>query len=117
MTNILELFLLACGLGFLFFVLSLLLKRRISEWNSISWLTAAIVILIVAANPELVDWCAELLGISYPPSLLFLFSTLVLLLLVLYQSMQISMLQNKLRQLAQHVAIQQRLEHDAEEGR
>ena len=101
----------------MFVVLNLLLKRKISEWNSISWFTAAVVILIVSANPKLVDWAAKALGISYPPSLLFLFSTLVLLVLVLYQSMQISMLQNKIRQLAQHVAIQNRRENEPEERR
>lgn len=117
MSSELKIFLLVCGLAFLFVVMNLLLKRKISEWNSISWFTAAIVILIVSANPSLVDWAAEKLGISYPPSLLFLFSTLVLLVLVLYQSMQISMLQNKIRQLAQHVSIQNRRENEPEEGR
>ena len=117
MSSELKIFSLICGLSFLFVVLNLLLKRKISEWNSISWFSAAIVILIVSANPNLVDWAAAKLGISYPPSLLFLFSTLVLLVLVLYQSMQISMLQNKIRQLAQHVSIQNRRENEPEEGR
>ncbi|WP_231956079.1 DUF2304 domain-containing protein [Aneurinibacillus soli] len=86
------------------------MKKKISEWNVITWLSGAVAILIVSANPELVDWLASRLGVSYPPSLLFLFSTLILLLVVLYQSIQISVLQNKLKQIAQHIAIQQHLD-------
>lgn len=66
----------------------------------------AIAILVVSANPGWLDWAAGKLGVAYPPTLLFLFSTLVLLIIVLRQSMQISVLNEKLRQLAQHVALQ-----------
>jgi len=110
MNSILKVFLFCCGFAFFFTVIYLLLKKKISEWNSIAWLSGALAILIVSANPELVDWIAAKLGVSYPPSLIFLFSTLVLLLIVLYQSMQISELQKKMRQLAQNVAVHRQLE-------
>ncbi|MGZ4032530.1 MAG: DUF2304 domain-containing protein, partial [Tumebacillaceae bacterium] len=111
MNTVLKLFLLACGIGFAFTVLYLLTKKKISEWNVIVWMSGAVAILIISARPEWVDWAAKQVGISYPPSLLFLFSTLVLLVVVLYQSMQISTLQSKVRQIAQAVAIQPHLEH------
>jgi hypothetical protein len=108
--TILKLFLLACGLSFAFFVVYLLYKKKINEWNVIVWLASAVAILLISARPEWVDWAARSLGISYPPSLLFLFSTLILLVLVLYQSIQISSLQSKVRQIAQAVAIQPHVE-------
>jgi hypothetical protein len=104
--TILKLFILAIGLSFACFVVYLLVKKKISEWNVIVWLTSAVVILLISARPEWVDWTAKAVGISYPPSLLFLISTLILLVLVLFQSIQISSLQSKVRQIAQAVAMQ-----------
>lgn len=98
-------FILICGITFSCAIIRLLLRKKISARNSVAWLLSAAAILIVSANPGWFDRLAGLLGVSYPPSLLFLFSTLVLLVIVLYQSMQISVLNEKLRQLTQHVAL------------
>lgn len=102
---VLQIFLLCCGLIFFMLIVRLLLRKKISERNSVTWLLGAAAILIVSANPGWLDRAAKLFGVSYPPSLLFLFSTLVLLVVVLHQSIQISVLNEKLRQLAQHVAL------------
>lgn len=112
----LKLFLLSCGILFVVTVVYLLLKKKISEWNVIAWSAGAVAILLISANPHWVDWTANQLSISYPPSLLFLFSTLILLVLVLYQSIQISALQSKLRQIAQHVAVQKHLDHEPQQA-
>jgi hypothetical protein len=69
------------------------------------WLIGLGAILTISANPEWLDRLAYLLEIDYPPSLLFLFSNLILLLLVLYQSVQISLLNEKVRQLTQHISL------------
>jgi hypothetical protein len=99
-------FIFLCGVLFSGMIIRLLLKRRINERNSAAWLLGAIAILVVSANPGWLDWVAAKLGVYYPPTLLFLFSTLVLLIIVLRHSMQISILNEKLRQVAQHVALQ-----------
>lgn len=98
-------FILLCGITSSGAIIRLLLRKKISARNSVAWMLSVAVILILSANPGWFDRLAGLLGVSYPPSLLFLFSTLVLLVIVLYQSMQISVLNEKLRQLAQHVAL------------
>lgn len=107
MNSVLGLFILACGIGFTLTVVFLLLKKKISERNSLAWLAGSVTILILSADPSLLDAAAEKLGIHYPPTLLFLFATLILLIMVLYQSIQISELNEKLRQLAQQVSLQQ----------
>jgi hypothetical protein len=99
-------FILLCGVLFSGMIIRLLIKRRINERNSAAWLLGAIAILVVSANPNWLDWVAGKLGVDYPPTLFFLFSTLVLLIIVLRHSMQTSVLNEKLRQLAQHVALQ-----------
>jgi hypothetical protein len=110
MSEPLKLFVLACGLSFVAAVIRLLLKKKISERNSIAWITASFAILALSAFPQMIDRIAAWVHVSYPPTLIFLSSTLVLLLLVLYQSIQISVLNDKFKELAQRVALSQHLE-------
>lgn len=110
-----NLFFIFAGLVFSCIVLFLLMKRKINEKNSIVWFFGTVAILIVSANPNLLDKTAAVLGIKYPPSLLFLFSNLVLLLLVLYQSTQISTMNEKLKQLAQHISISEQARKEIED--
>ena len=105
MGDILKLFILFCGLAFVGIIVFLLIKRKINERNSLLWLGCAIVILLFSAIPETLEILAGAVGVDYPPTLLFLFSILVLLLLVLNQSIQISILSEQLKDLTQNVAV------------
>jgi hypothetical protein len=106
MSDILKWILVAAGLAYTGFAIAMLTKKKLNEMNVLVWLTSCIVIVVLAINPELFDRLAAAVGVDYPPSLLFLLSVLVLLLLNLHQSMQISTLQEKLKHLTQFVALQ-----------
>ncbi|WP_438448547.1 DUF2304 domain-containing protein [Gorillibacterium sp. sgz5001074] len=106
MPNVLHVFLLLCGLIFFGTVVSLLMRNKISEKFSLVWLVGSGAILVLSGYPSLVDQAAHAIGVDYAPSLLFLFSTLVLLLIVLYMSIQISYLNDKVKELAQSMALQ-----------
>lgn len=114
MSSILKLFILFSGIMFALTVMRLLLKKRINEKNSIVWLSGSTLILIIAANPELLDRLANYLHISYPPSLLFLLSILILLVIVLYQSIQISEINEKIKKISQHIAIEEHLKEKSD---
>lgn len=105
MKSILQIFLLVCALLFSYVVVRLLLKNRISERNSVIWLGGAIVIFLISGNTALFDHVARMLGIDYPPALLFLLSTLVLLLFSLYQTIQITKLSSKIKDISQYLAL------------
>ena len=105
MDSNLKIFILLCGVSFVAIVIRLLIKRKINEKNSILWLTGAAAILILSTEPELLEVAAKFLGVDYPPSLLFLFSTLVLLFIALTQSIQISILSEQIKELTQHIAV------------
>lgn len=115
MSEPLKYIVLLCGLLFAAAVVRLLIQQKISERNSIAWMGAAVAILAVSAFPQMVDRVASWVRVSYPPALVFLFSTLVLLLLVLYQSVQISELNEKLKELAQRLALSNHLESKPQE--
>lgn len=108
-----KLFLLLCAVVYTVAVIRLLIKQKINEKNSIYWLSAVFLVLVLASIPDLLDKVANLIGISYPPSLLFLCSSLVLLYIVLRQAVQLSALDDKVRELAQIIAIQK--QHDMQE--
>lgn len=99
------------GLIFVGIVFYLLVKKRINERNTLLWIAGAVAIMLIALVPDILEFMAALLGVDYPPSLLFLVSTLILLVLILYQSIQISLLQDKCRELAQNLAILANCEH------
>jgi len=105
MGSIAKVFILACGLFFVGGVLYLLVKRKISERNSLLWLLCALIILTLSAIPDILGVIAHIIGIDYPPSLLFLLSTLILLYISLNQSIQISKISEQLKELTQNYAI------------
>ncbi|MBP1961787.1 DUF2304 domain-containing protein [Paenibacillus aceris] len=104
--NVLRIIYLIVGGSFAGIVMYLLAKKKINERNTLLWLAGALSILIISAFPSLLNWTARKIGVDYPPALLFLFSALILLVIVLHQSIQISVLNEKVKQLAQHVALQ-----------
>lgn len=105
MNSILQIFIVGSALFFSLIVISLLVKNKIGERNSVIWLSGSILILFLAGNPALFDKMAGWLGIHYPPTLLFLLSTLVLLLFNLYQTIQITKLSSKIKDISQYLAL------------
>ncbi|HOV79240.1 MAG TPA: DUF2304 domain-containing protein [Bacillota bacterium] len=105
MGSVLRVFILVLGVVFAIGVVFLLVRRRINERNSLPWLAGALAVLVFSAAPELLDFLARVAGVDYPPALLFLLSTLIILFILLHQSIQISVLQDKCRELAQLLAV------------
>ena len=105
MSNILRIVILLCGISFTAIILYLLIVKKMNERNSVVWLVGSFTVLGLSAVPQLLDKLAVAIGVSYPPALLFLVSTLVLLFCILYYSIQISSLQDKIKKLAQENAV------------
>lgn len=105
MDNMLQFFLIGCAILFSTFVIRLLVKNKIGERNSVIWLGGLLIILILAINPTIFDEFARRLGIHYPPALLFFLSSLILLTYNLYQSVQITKLTSKIKDISQYLAL------------
>lgn len=71
------------------------------------WIIGSFVILILSLIPEALQVVADFIGIDYPPSLLFLLSILILLYIVFKHSVQISLLNDRIKELTQHIALLQ----------
>lgn len=99
-------------------VLRLTYRQKLREEHSLLWLFAAGAILGLSVFQGLVATMARLLGISYPPSLLFSVAAVFAVSIELSHAVAITSLMNKNRDLAQGLAILEwRLQRLQEETR
>jgi hypothetical protein len=93
-----------CGSG-LIVIVELIRRGQLKERYALLWLFAGFILLIFSLSRGLLEYVASLVGIYYPPSLLFLLAFLFLLLITLHFSSVISELSEKNKQLAQELAL------------
>ena len=86
-------------------VIELVRRRKLKEKYSILWLCAALVMIFFSLSRELLHSAARLLGIQYPPSLIFLIAFLFLIIINIHFSVVISELSDKNKTLARELAI------------
>ena len=88
-------------------VLVLLSVRRehIRVEYSVSWLVAGVVLLFLSLNRRLVNWIADLLGVSDPPVAILMIVSCVFLVVFYRFSIRISALKDANIALAQRLAI------------
>jgi hypothetical protein len=97
-------------------VVELVRRRRLTEWQSIAWLVAAVAAGAFAVHRRVQFVLADFVGIYYPPVLIlgaFVFGGLVILLL---QSVALTRLETRNRRLAQSVALLRERLDRLEEG-
>jgi|SRR5512144_1371802 hypothetical protein len=87
------------------FVIEAIRRTRLNARYAILWLGAGAVLLLFSLYRPLLDWVARLLGVSYPPSLLFGLAFLFLLAIVLHYSLVISSHRDSIRRLTQTIAL------------
>jgi len=89
----------------LFLVLELIRRGRLKERYSLLWLFSGIVLLVLSLSRSLLEYFSRMIGIYYPPSLLFLIAFVFLLLITLHFSAVISGLSEKNKRLTQELAL------------
>ena len=88
-----------------FYVINIVRKKKFSIKESFWWFLLSLVMLFLAIFPYSIDWLAQKLNISYPPSLLFVICIIFLLFINFRDSKRISELQMKVVELGQELAI------------
>jgi hypothetical protein len=96
------------------FVVEAIRRSSLNARYAILWLGAGAVLLLFSLYRPLLHWVAEMLGVAYPPSLLFGLAFLFALVIMLHFSLVISSHRDSIRRLAQAVAL---LERQLEERR
>ncbi len=73
--------------------------------HAVWWFLIAFFVMILGIFPQLLDNTAQLLGVNYPPTLLFILGFGMILIKVLSIDIHQSVLERKVRRLAQRLAI------------
>lgn len=87
------------------YVIYVVRKRKFSIGESFWWFIASFIMLLLSIFPYSINWLAKLFNIAYPPSLLFVFCIVFLVFMNFRNNKKIAEQQEKIIELAQHVAI------------
>lgn len=98
-------FALVAAVVILGFIVQLLRTRRLREKYAGLWLFLLVVIIVLALFPDIAFRLASALGVQTPSNLLFAASLVVLLLVSIQLSTEVSHLEEETRTLAERIAI------------
>ncbi len=101
------------SLVLLLVVLELIRSRRLQERYALLWLVTGGVMLVLAVWRDALGLLADLAGIAYPPSALFVLASLFILVVLLHYSTVLSRLSDENKILAQRMGLlEERLERE-----
>lgn len=83
----------------------LLRRRHLREKYAVLWFAVALGALVLTIFPRLLDVAAEAAGVEVPANLLFFAASMVLLILTLQHSYELGRLEDKVRTLAEELAL------------
>lgn len=89
----------------LFAILDLLRRRQLREKYAVLWLVVSIFVGLFAVFPGVLTSLSELTGVKTPSNLLFFAAALVLLVVCVQLSYEVSRLEDETRALAEEVGI------------
>ncbi len=87
------------------FVVELLRRGILREKFAALWLIVSASVLVMAVFPRLVRWLAEAVGVQVPANLLFFLTAILLLLVSVQLSYEVSRLEVRTRRLAEEIAL------------
>ncbi len=97
-------------------LLELVRQRRLLERYALLWLFSAGFLLVLSIWTGLLEELANVVGIAYPPSALFVFAFGFILILLLHFSVAVSKLADQNKVLAQKLALLEERQRQAESG-
>lgn len=95
------------GISLAVLILYLIRRDHLYLMHGLFWVGVAGAAALMGAWPGLIDRLAQLLGISYPPTLLLLLASMVLLVKALHTDMVNTRIERDVRRLNQRLALLQ----------
>jgi hypothetical protein len=96
---------LTASVGLLLVVLDLVRRRRLLERYALVWLGVTFLLILLALWDGLLTNVAEVLGVFYPPSALFVVAFGFIIVLLLHFSVAVSRLADQSKVLAQQLGL------------
>lgn len=104
MLNI-RIFGLICAALALLAMFELVRRQNIKEKYTVLWLFTAVAILVVALDPSILDSLADITGIKSGPNVLLLVGGLVVTIVCVHLSVEVSRLEDRTRALAEEIGL------------
>ena len=101
--------LLVFSIGSFWYIIRKIKKAQIKIEDSIFWIFAWAVIVIISVFPEMVYFFTNVLGIMSPVNFVYLVIIFVLLIKVFLMSIKQSQMENKIKNLAEEIAIKDKM--------
>lgn len=93
------------GIGLAVLILHLIRRDHLYLMHGLFWVVVATAAALLGAWPGLIDRLAGLMGISYPPALLLLLASIVLLIKALHSDIMNTRIERDVRRLNQRLAM------------
>lgn len=93
------------GIGIAVAILVLVRKNQLMVNHSVWWLMIAVSSTILGVYPRLIDRLSRMLGVHYPPTLLFTIGIALILIKMLTMELNQAEQERKIRRLTQKLAI------------
>lgn len=97
---------------FLIVVIELVRKNKLQERYSLLWIFMSIILLVLSSTPIIINTLAAWVDIKNPPSMLFLFGLVYLLIYNLHITTVISKQSDKITRLTQEIALLKQQKED-----
>jgi len=104
------------SVSFLLVVIEMVRKNKIQERYSLLWIFMSIILIILSSSPFFINTLAKLLDIVNPPSVLFLFGLVYLLIYNLHITAVISKQSERITRLTQELALIKQQKADREKN-
>lgn len=108
MTIVFRLCLILVSVLTLFYMMRKVRQSKLQIEYSLFWIIFAALLLVLSIFPQIVVWLAGILGIASPANLIFVFIIFVLLLKLFMMTIELSQLENKVKELIQQIAIREK---------
>lgn len=97
-------------------VAEMLRRRKLRERHAVWWVLAGLVALVVAVFPGLLTAASQALGVEVPSNLVFFASIAVLFLVCIQHSAELTSVEDKMRNVAEHAALLELRVHELEQA-
>ncbi|MDO4556001.1 MAG: DUF2304 domain-containing protein [Lachnospiraceae bacterium] len=113
MSSILRVLLVLTSLLFTWFMLRKIRNSKLQIEYAIFWIIFSLILIILAVFPELTYLGARILGFISPANLIYLFVIFILMVKVFLMTIELSQLENKVNELIQKIALDEKEENES----
>ena len=101
--------LLICGAFFMtFYILKRIRQSKLQIEYAIFWIIFSLILVVFSVFPFLVAMFTRAIGMELPVNFIFLFFIFILILKAFFQTIETSVMENKVRNLTQRLAIEEK---------